>query len=47
MAELQYRGVLRSQSNGRDWTLRAFLSGSRGGFALDVSGDQATRAAML
>jgi hypothetical protein len=47
LAELQYRGVFWSQSNGRDWTLRAFLSGSRGGLALDVSGDQATRAAML
>ena len=46
LAELQYRGVFWSQSNGRDWTVRAFLSGNRGGLGLDISGDQATQAAM-
>lgn len=46
LAELQYRGVFWSQINGRDWTVNAFLLSSRGGLNLDVSGDQATQAAM-
>ncbi|EIC19843.1 BREX-1 system phosphatase PglZ type B [Thiorhodovibrio frisius] len=46
LAELQYRGLFWSQLNGRDWTVKAFLSSSRGAFNLDVSGDQATQQAM-
>jgi hypothetical protein len=46
LAELQYRGLFWSQINGRDWTVSAFLSSSRGGLSLDLSGDQATRGAL-
>ncbi len=46
LAELQYRGIFWSQINGRDWTVNAFISSSRGGLNLDVSGDRATQAAM-
>ncbi|NEX20187.1 hypothetical protein G3480_07650 [Thiorhodococcus mannitoliphagus] len=46
LAELQYRGLFWSQLNGRDWTLNAFLSSSRGGLNLDLSADQATQQAM-
>jgi len=46
LAELQYRGVFWSQSNGKDWTVNAFLSSSHGGLNLDVSADQATQQAM-
>ena len=46
LAELQYRGLFWSQINGRDWTVKAFLSSGRGGLNLDVSGDQATQSAM-
>lgn len=43
LAELQYRGVLFSHPNGRDWTPAAFLQGRLG---IDVSADAATRAAL-
>ena len=46
LAELQYRGLFWSQLNGRDWTLNAFLSSSRGGLNLDLSADQGTQHAM-
>jgi hypothetical protein len=46
LAELQYRGVYWSQTNGRDWSVNAFLSSSRGGLNLDVSGDQDAQDAM-
>ncbi|WP_200346471.1 BREX-1 system phosphatase PglZ type B [Halochromatium glycolicum] len=46
LAELQYRGVFWSQLNGKDWTVNAFLSSSRGGLNLDLSADQATRHAL-
>ncbi|NBC14742.1 MAG: hypothetical protein GVY09_15690 [Gammaproteobacteria bacterium] len=35
LAELQYRGVFRSQVNGRDWTPYAFLASRRGGLGLE------------
>lgn len=41
LAELQYRGVLWSQQNARDWTLLAFLK-SKEGLGLDVAQDRAT-----
>ena len=46
LAELQYRGTLWSQTNGRDWTVRAFLVSERGGLGLDVAGDQETQQAV-
>jgi hypothetical protein len=42
LAELQYRGVLWNQENGRDWTVRAFLMSEYGGLGLDVAGDEET-----
>ena len=46
MAELQYRGVLWSQKNGRDWTVNAFLQSRDGGLGIRVEGDQGTREAL-
>src|SRR5579885_3798210 len=37
LAELQYRGVLWTHRNGRDWTVGAFL-GSSDGLGIDVAG---------
>ena len=42
LVELQYRGVVWTQQNGRDWTLEAFLV-SEQALGLDVSRDAATR----
>ena len=44
--ELQYRGAVWHQKNGRDWTPEAFLS-SGDALDLDLAQDAATRAAML
>ncbi len=46
LAELQYRGVLWSQKNGRDWTVSAFLQSRDGGLGIRVEGDQGTREAL-
>ena len=46
LAELQYRGVLWSQKNGRDWTVNAFLQSRDGGLGIRVEGDQSTREAL-
>lgn len=46
LAELQYRGVLWTQKNGRDWTLAAFLQSKDGGLGLEVGADSATREAL-
>ena len=46
LAELQYRGVLWSQKNGRDWTVNAFLQSRDGGLGIRVEGDQGTREAL-
>ena len=46
LAELQYRGVLWSQKNGRDWTVSAFLQSRDGGLGIRVEGDQSTREAL-
>lgn len=46
LAELQYRGLIFSQPNGRDWTLLAFLSSEGEGLGLDVARDAATAEAM-
>jgi hypothetical protein len=46
LAELQYRGVIWSQINGKDWTILAFLKSDEGGLGLDVAQDNDTRNAM-
>jgi len=43
LAELQYRGVLWTQKNGRDWTISAFLQSS---LSLEVGTDNATKGAL-
>ena len=45
LVELQYRGAVWHQRNGRDWTVMAFLT-SEHGLGLDVSSDRATREAI-
>lgn len=42
LAELQYRGVLWSQLNGKDWTVAAFLQTNQGGLDLRPARDAAT-----
>jgi hypothetical protein len=46
LAELQYRGVFWSQTNGKDWTITAFLQTDHGGLQLKVAKDQATATAI-
>jgi hypothetical protein len=47
LAELQYRGVMWSQVNSKDWTVLAFLKSDQGGLGLDVAQDNETKNAML
>lgn len=47
LAELQYRGAFWSQSNGKDWTVNAFLSSKGFGLGADVAQDRATQEALL
>ena len=47
IAELQYRGTIFAQQNGRDWTLAAFLQSKLGGLGIDVGEDDATKEALL
>lgn len=46
LIELQYRGAVWHQRNGRDWTVDAFLM-SEDGVGLDIAKDNRTRDAML
>ena len=46
LIELQYRGGVWHQRNGRDWTVEAFLTSSDA-LALDIARDSRTRDAML
>lgn len=46
LAELQYQGVIWSQINAKDWTIRAFLKSDQGGLGLDVAQDNDSRHAM-
>jgi hypothetical protein len=46
LAELQYRGVIWSQSNAKDWTILAFLKSDQGGLGLDVAQDNDAKHAM-
>lgn len=45
LIELQFRGAVWHQRNGRDWTVEAFLT-SEDALGLDCAGDAATRLAM-
>ena len=47
LVELQYRGVCWTQTNGKDWTVEAFLVSEDGGLGLDLTRDGTTRQAML
>lgn len=47
LVELQYRGTVWTQRNGKDWTVRAFLVSGDGGLGLDVAEDVKTLQAML
>lgn len=46
LVELQFRGTVWHQRNGRDWTVDAF-AGSSDGCALEMAKDQLTRAALM
>ena len=46
LAELQYRGVIWSQSNAKDWTILAYLKSDQGGLGLDVAQDNDAKNAM-
>ncbi|MDP2647471.1 MAG: BREX-1 system phosphatase PglZ type B [Desulfobacterales bacterium] len=46
LAELQYRGVVWSQINGKDWTILSFLKSDQGGLGLDVAQDNDAKNAM-
>lgn len=46
LAELQYRGVIWSQANAKDWTIAAYLQTEKGGLHLTVAKDQATAASL-
>jgi hypothetical protein len=47
LAELQYRGAMYSQYNGKDWTVNAFLACYGVGLGFDVAQDKGTQEAML
>jgi hypothetical protein len=47
LVELQYRGAVWTQRNGKDWTVEAFLVSGDGGLGLDLSRDKQTKRAML
>lgn len=47
LVELQYRGAVWCQRNGKDWTVEAFLVSEDGGLELDVAKDVQTKRAML
>lgn len=46
LAELQYRGVIWSQVNAKDWTITAFLQSGQGGLGFDVAQDNEAKNAM-
>ncbi len=46
LVELQCRGAVWTQKNGKDWTIRAFLVSDDGGLGLDVAEDKLTLQAM-
>ena len=46
LAELQYRGIIWSQINAKDWTILAYLKSDQGGLGLDVAQDNEAKNAM-
>ena len=46
LAELQYRGVIWSQINAKDWTILAYLKSDQGGLGLGVAQDNDAKNAM-
>src|SRR5260370_634065 len=46
LAELQFRGVLWTHKNGRDWTVAAFIQSSEGGLGIEIGADAATKEAL-
>ncbi len=46
LAELQYRGVMWGQYNGKDWTIASLLASDHGGLGLSLSLDKATQEAL-
>ncbi|KGQ42164.1 BREX-1 system phosphatase PglZ type B [Gallibacterium anatis] len=47
LAELQYRGVIWSQLNAKDWTVLAYLKSEQGGLGLNVAKDNDSKKSML
>jgi hypothetical protein len=47
LVELQYRGTVWTQLNGKDWTVEAFLLSENGGLGLDLKRDSTTHNALL
>ena len=47
LVELQYRGAVWCQHNGKDWTVEAFLVSEDSGLALDVAKDNSTRRSLM
>lgn len=47
LADLQYRGTIFAQQNGRDWTVAAFLQSKLGGLGVELGEDEATKEALL
>ncbi|MHB9053512.1 MAG: BREX-1 system phosphatase PglZ type B [Thermoleophilia bacterium] len=47
LVELQYRGTVWRQKNGKDWTVRAFLVSEDGGLGLDMAEDKQALRAMF
>ncbi|MCC7365287.1 MAG: BREX-1 system phosphatase PglZ type B [Dehalococcoidia bacterium] len=45
IASLQYEGVLFTQLNGKDWTIRAFIESADGGLGVAFEGNGATKSA--
>ena len=46
LVELQFRGRLWSQHNGKDWTIMSYLVSDKGGLGLEVASDAETKKAM-
>lgn len=46
LAELQFRGIIWSQNNAKDWTILSYLKSSQGGLGLDVALDNDSKHAM-
>ncbi|MGB3741210.1 MAG: BREX-1 system phosphatase PglZ type B [Castellaniella sp.] len=46
LAELQYRGAFWSQTNGKDWTISAWLGSKNGGLGLNVTQSRETQEAL-